>query len=180
MVAIREVTIKDGLAYVDLTRGYVAVIDACDAPLVAGRNWYAQISKRSVYAARKEGAKTVLMHRVILGSECAEEVDHEDGDGLNNRRSNLRAATVGQNQYNQRLKSTNTSGVKGVTWRPKNKKWQVAIRADGKTRYVGYFRNLEDAAAAYAAASANLHGSFGRADQKVVDSSKNICKTRCA
>lgn len=161
-MATRKVTVNGELAYVTLTKGYVAVIDVADVALVAPYNWCAHVARKSVYAMRKDGPKSIMLHRFLLGSAAGEEVDHKDGDGLNNRRGNLRPATVHQNQYNQRLKSTNTSGVKGVTWRAKNRTWQAVIQVDGKPKYLGCFKELADAAAAYACASAELHKEFSR------------------
>jgi hypothetical protein len=90
------------------------------------------------------------------------QVDHRDGDGLNNRRANIRAATVAENQYNGRVRVDNLSGFKGVSFRPKENKWVAFIRANGRNNYLGIFPTPEDAHAAYAKASAQMHGDYGR------------------
>lgn len=85
---------------IELTRGKCAIIDAIDEDL-AGRSWHAVPGHRSVgnytfYAARRRGSRRITLHRVILerilGRRLreSEECDHIDGDGLNNRRCNLR------------------------------------------------------------------------------------------
>jgi hypothetical protein len=169
--AIRPIRIEGNIAYVPLTQGYEAVIDADDAPLVINSNWAAQVKRRrdgsvrTVYAFQMRGGRSdhrmFYMHRVIAGVPEGMVTDHRDGDGLNNRRSNLRHATDLQNGRNMRLSAANTSGVKGVYWAKRERRWVAEIRADGK-QCLGYFRSIEQAAAAYAKASAELHGEFGR------------------
>lgn len=161
----RGIRIEGNLAYVPLTRGYEAVIDAADVSLVEGWNWCALVRPKSVYAMRfSEGAekKTILLHRVIAGTPEGMDTDHIDGNGLNNRRSNVRVATKGQNMHNQRLSSANTSGVKGVSWVKRRQKWQAQICANGKRVGLGYYDTIADAGQAYADASAKMHGEFGR------------------
>jgi len=171
---IRPIRVEGNIAYVPLTRGYEAVIDAADVAMVEGRNWCAVVDRRgdgsirAVYAMRKERTEAgehrfVMMHRVIAETPDAMETDHIDGDGLNNRRDNMRNATRSQNQHNQGLAAHNTSGFKGVTWHKARAKWRAQIKINGKQRYLGMFGSLESASAAYAAASAELHGEFGRA-----------------
>lgn len=164
---IRPIRIEGDVAYVPLTRGYEAVIDAVDVPLVAGFNWYPIVHPRVVYALRTDLSgnkkRTVLMHRAILGEPEGMQVDHKDTDGLNNRRNNLREATVSQNQRNRRLDRNNTSGYKGVAWHKVTGKWQARITLRGESNYLGVFDTPQEAHAAYVAASAELHGEFGRA-----------------
>ena len=71
-------------------------------------------SIRTVYAVGGDRGRTVLLHRVIAGTPVGMETDHRDRDGLNNRRSNLRNATIAQNRQNAAISADNTSGVKGV------------------------------------------------------------------
>jgi hypothetical protein len=164
---VRPIRIKGREAFVTLTKGYVAVIDAADVPLVEGFNWTALVRPHTVYAYRRltiagHSGPCLLLHRVILGIEGDRQGDHIDCDGLNNRRANLRIATRSENQRNQRRSRTNTSGVKGVTWDIGTQKWRAQIKSDSGPRYLGVFQNIEDAVAAYATASEKLHGEFGR------------------
>lgn len=158
------ITIQGDIAYVDLTLGFVAVIDAADVRLVAGRSWRAQRASRCVYAVAADfstGRRTnVAMHRLLMGQPEGLQIDHRDGDGLNNLRANLRLATRAQNQHNKRTPVSNTSGFKGV--RRSRSKWMAQIKLNGTTQYLGTFDTPETAAAAYAKASAELHGEFGR------------------
>jgi len=150
-----------------LTKGYEAVIDDIDADL-AQYKWRTLQGKRTVYAARSyrvEGGQiTVLLHRVILGRilgrelDSTDEVDHEDLNGTNNTRNNLRLATTSENACNRVLGSNNTTGVKGVT-RYKNR-FRAQIKRDGKPKHLGIFDTLEEAAGAYDRAAKDLHGEF--------------------
>jgi hypothetical protein len=163
---IRQIRVKGQLAYVPLTKGYTAIIDAADAHIVDKYNWTASEQPRSVYAYRQDcsGPKriTIPMHRLIMGKPCEFQIDHIDGDGLNNRRCNLRLATKAQNAHNSRVRSDNKSGYKGVSWNKKAGKWVAQIQINTKTKYLGLFTTPEDAYAAYCKASAKFHGDFGR------------------
>ena len=166
---IRPIRIEGNVAYVPLTRGYEAIIDAIDVPLAALGPWSARVVKRSngalmtVYAHRTGAKKrTMLLHREILEAPPGWEVDHVSGDGLDNRRENLRLVTRQQNMHNQRLRANNRSGVKGVHWNKRLSKWRADIAVDGANVYLGLFATLEEAADAYARASAELHGEYGR------------------
>lgn len=162
---IRPIRVEGNIAYVPLTQGYEAVIDAADVPLVAKWNWFAAKKPRTVYAVRNRpgrGEGLIGMHCVLMGEPSAFETDHRDGNGLNNRRFNLRVATVQQNTCNQRTRADNTSGFKGVHWHKQKGKWHAQIAAHGKRRSLGLHDTPEAAHAAYAKASARLHGEFGR------------------
>lgn len=168
----RAIRIEGEIAYVPLTRGYEAIIDVADINLVHGFNWTAKVRRRSggdvsaVYAVRKikSGGKavTIRMHRVIAGTPEGLETDHVDGNGLNNRRANLRSATVAQNHYNIGRNARNTSGFKGVTRHKRDKRWAAHINIDGRKKFLGNFTSIEDAAQAYASAATKLRGEFGR------------------
>lgn len=89
-------------------------------------------------------------------------VDHINGDTLDNRRCNLRYATNQQNQANSKLKSNNTSGYKGVTWDPVNKKWVAQIMFNRKNIKLGRFKNKLKAHQAYVSAGTRLFGEYFR------------------
>jgi hypothetical protein len=166
---IRPIRIEGDVAYVTLTQGHEAIIDAADVPLVEGVNWCVYVNKQWLYAMRsiinKQTGKrsSVLMHRVIMDTPNKMETDHINGDGLDNRRVNLRIATTSQNQANTGAPATNTSGFKGVSWRERDKKWRAQIRSNGVYWWLGLFDTPEAAHAAYVAASEVLHGEFARA-----------------
>lgn len=171
MRKVRPIRIEEDIAYVPLTQGYEAVIDAADAHLVAGHNWVAHVVRRrdrsiiNVYAERTQrldGRKRrFAMHRVICGVPDDLLVDHENCDGLNNRRSNLRPATRSENSKNSRISIANKTGHKGVRLHPSGA-WVARIRVNGSLIHIGSFASKDDAAAAYASASKLYHGEFGR------------------
>jgi len=151
---------------VPLTQGHEATIDAADVHLVEGFNWRALVTSSAVYAVRTDCSgqkqRKIYLHRVIMGDPESVYVDHRDSDGLNNRRGNLRAATRSQNNHNSRVRTDNTSGIKGVVWHKPRGKWAARIKLNGKNRHLGLFRCPTAAALAYAKASRALHGEFGR------------------
>jgi hypothetical protein len=159
--------VEGNVAYVLLAGGQTAVIDAEDAHLVAGIKWRPMPSRRVVYVrahvpAPGGGWRSVSMHRFLLGEPKLGVIDHIDGDGLNNRKSNLRICSNAENSRNQRKPKNNTSGAKGVS-RIRGR-WQARIKLDGKSIFLGIFNTVEDAAAAYAHASRDVHGDFGRVE----------------
>lgn len=164
---IRQITIEGNLAYVPLTRGKQAVIDASDVHLVDGINWQARVGSHTTYAmSSKQTGPTkwiaLIMHRMIVSAPDGMQVDHIDGDGLNNRRSNLRIVTAAQNAQNGKFRRNNKSGIKGVYWHKSKGKWDASITVNRKLIHLGQFAKIEDAASAYAEASARLHGKFAR------------------
>lgn len=103
----------------------------------------------------------VRMHRLIMGAGKGQEVDHIDGNRLNNRRSNLRLATNAENQQNTGSRK-GSSRHKGVSWIAARGVWRVAFNWRGKTHFVGYFTDEAEAALAYNAAIQPLAGEFAR------------------
>ena len=99
---------------------------------------------------------------IIHGTPPAGEVDHIDGDPLNNRPENLRLATSGQNNHNRRLSERNKSGVKGVIWVERHKRWRGLVVHKGHQHFVGNFTELRAAEAAVIAKRQELHGDFAR------------------
>lgn len=171
MKQVRKIIVDEdaGVAFVPLTRGHTAVIDASDAELIGRWNWSSDIckSRRTPYAKRTEGtrndARCVFLHRFLWeawGNDPAPQMDHIDGDGLNNRRSNLRAATIQQNAANRVYRSA--SGRKGVSFRRDTGRWIARIGANGFDRHLGTFDTADEAAAAYARAAQEHYGEFAR------------------
>lgn len=163
----RPIRIEGDVAYVPLTRGYEALIDAADVHLVSTWNWYAYQDRHTLYARRTDRSGgpsvTVPMHRHLMGSPDGLEISHRNGNGLDNRRStNLRITTHAESQRNQRIRTDSSSRLKGVHWDAARGQWCSQITLDGKTCTLGRYDTPEDAHAAYCRASAEMHGEFGR------------------
>jgi hypothetical protein len=144
----------------NFTQGYSAQVDEADlAAVLAVGSWQALVAKGKVYAVHncKQGSKgkSLLLHRFLLEAPGGLQVDHINGDGLDNRRSNLRLATRSQNQANRKL---GKRGMKGVGWHTEKRKWRAYI----STRHIGYFDDLGDALAAYDLAAVKLFGEYAQ------------------
>jgi hypothetical protein len=161
--------VEGDVAYLTLSKGYVAVIDASDVLLVGQYCWSTLENRNSIYAMRNSshnrGPRTLLLHREIMGAPKGMMVDHIDGDGLNNRRSNLRLATNAQNLWNTGRRVTNSSGYKGVSFDKQKGKWHARIRRFKKYYHLGFFDNPEQAHQAYVSAAKEFHGEFANAHQ---------------
>lgn len=142
-------------------RGTVSVDDE-DFERLSAFRWYAKKDTRATYAFNPDHVPGQYMHRYLLGNPPGVLVDHEDGDGLNNQKYNLREATRAQNRHNQGKHRTNTSGLKGVSWHKSSKLWRAQIYLNGRQYDLGRFDTKEEGGAAYAAACTELHGAFGR------------------
>lgn len=104
------------------------------------------------------------VHRVAwlihYGEWSLLELDHINGICNDNRIANLREASHAENSRNGRVRSTNSSGFKGVCWHKAAKKWQAQITVDGSNKHLGLFLTAEAAHAIYRKAAAELHGEF--------------------
>jgi hypothetical protein len=104
------------------------------------------------------------IHRIIfmMHYECVpDQIDHIDGNPLNNKIENLREVTNTQNQFNRKISSRNTTGVKGVSL-SKSNKFVVRISTNQKDKYFGSFDNLELAELVAQEAREKYHGEFAR------------------
>lgn len=146
------------IAYITLDKGMVAKVDKSDFQNLASSTWYAVERGNTFYAARNVARKTEYMHRVILGITGNERTDHENRDGLDNRRSNLRVSSPSENGANANIRADNTSGYKGVI--SSGSKWVARIRVSGERLYLGSFNSAEEAAAAYDKAAVEAFGEF--------------------
>lgn len=161
---------------IPLTHGKVALIDDADYPLVSGKPWFASkgdsatdlwYARYSAPRGARKHQKGILMHRVILGVSDSERVDHVNGVGTDNRRTNLRVCTNAQNQMNRSPLTRPDCPFKGVGWhKPIRGKrrggWRARITIGGKQTHLGYFEAPEEAARAYDAAALRLFGEFAR------------------
>jgi hypothetical protein len=139
-----------------LNCGSIVELDEADVDLVLGYNWKIDGHKR--YAVHKAFSKgrayeTILMHRLIMQPRLGMVVDHIDGNGLNNRRDNLRVCTPKENILNRRNASSEGVYLDGCRWR-------AQIGFDGKRYTVGSFKNRKEAQKARNWAARRLRGEF--------------------
>lgn len=154
----------DGSYLVPLSQDMYARIDARDVKRVRSRTWHAAKDKHTYYALasskKSDGRRsTIRMHRLILDPGHGMEIDHCNGNGLDNRRSNIRVCSHAQNSHNQRA-SCGTSRWKGVYWNRREGKWIAEIMHDGHRFFLGQFTSEIDAAAAYDEAAKDRFGEF--------------------
>lgn len=155
MESKNDIRIIGGIAIITLTKGYEAIIDAADVPLIAGHRWHALTGSGKVYAFSRTGRKLTAMSRLLMDEfiwDEDHEVDHKNGATLDNRRVNLRVVTHQENAWNQRRQITATNTYRGVTLGHAKKNgpsYRVQLRLDGRYKQVGTFKNEVVAAIAY-------------------------------
>jgi len=148
---------------VPVGEGHYALVDRDDLHLVEGHTWSLLRGHTGKLYAYASG--TVYMHRLIAQTPAGMETDHINGDGLDNRRSNLRHATASQNRANTGKParpdgSRHSSRFKGVSWDRSRGRWQAKITVNGLCRNLGRYDYEESAAAAYDRAALAAWGEF--------------------
>lgn len=146
-----------------LSRGQIVIIDAEDYERVSKLKWWADHYGYAVARSKMVKGKfeSYRMHRLILNAPKGMEVDHINGNKLDNRKSNLRLATKAENGRNRPTNSNNTSGYKGVTRGPNSIGWVAQIKVNKKKIHLGYFQDPADAYRAYIDGVKKYHGEFG-------------------
>jgi hypothetical protein len=170
MLVYRRLRFGYAFLRIPLTRGEFAVVDPEDYPRLAKHKWYTHTGTATFYATRhKPGSskKLIWMHREIMGVPDWLLVDHINGNGLDNRKANLRPATKSQNCRNKRIcRENKSSKYRGVHWHSRYKKWQASIRVNRKAIHLGFFHDELQAAKAYDKAARKYHGEFGKPNFK--------------
>lgn len=148
---------------VPLSNGMVALVDDEDFDLVSRYRWYGARGRfGDVWYAKTSvgGGKKAFMHQLILPRRAGCQTDHRNGNGLDNRRENLRYATHAQNQANQHARRGRSKHV-GVCWDKRCRKWMAYLRgAGGRFQNVGYLDSEEAAARARDEAAVALRGEY--------------------
>lgn len=150
---------------IQLTQGYIALIDDEDFERINRFTWCAAKSNENYYAIRKNynESGTIRMHRVILNiNDTKIKIDHIDNNSLNNQKSNLRIASNSENKRNQIKHKITSSKYKGVHFRKDNKKWRAGVRLNDQQINLGQFNNEIDAALAYNTAAIKYFGEFAK------------------
>lgn len=158
---------------IKLTQGMVALVDDEDFERINAVSWYTiRCSKGSGYMVRyyavrnfrvrpgrhpKGRQNRIWMHHLLLEKIPGYEIDHIDGNGLNNCKNNLRYVTHSENLMNGRKTTINKSSkFKGVSWCEKDKRWDSRIRREGHQFFLGHFNSEEEAAKVYDEAAKEL------------------------
>lgn len=148
--------------YIELTQNKKTLVDAEMYEELTKYKWLYQdgYAKRSVWNKETKKNYHVFMHRVITNCPYGFDVDHINGDKLDNRKCNLRIATRSQNNANIPKYKGKSSKYKGVCWNKRKRCWKVSIGYGGKMYHLGYFKNEEDAALKYNEHAKELFGEF--------------------
>jgi len=150
---------SDDIRYIPLTKGKFAIVDAADYEWLSKYKWHAIRAERgrTYYACRTDHGRSVSMHREIMKPPKGKVVDHADGNGSDNRRSNLRNCTQLQNSQNSRRR-IRRSRFRGVYRR--GGKWEAKVVYKGKEYYLGLFDDEVEAAKARDRKAYELAGEY--------------------
>jgi hypothetical protein len=150
---------------ISLTKGKYVIVDDEDYEYLNQFTWQLSKGHYTNYAIRtyrKKACKrkTMRMHRVIMNPPSHLQIDHKDGNGLNNQKENLRICTQSQNIGNRGVMKNNTSGVKGVHWDKNAKKWRARLGMNGKRKCLGIYDDLDEAKDVYIKAAKEFFGEY--------------------
>lgn len=151
------------MAEIILSDGKIAIVDDCDFERLSKFKWQSFTRGKCTYARRsvkvKRETKNFSMHNEILGLK---NIDHIDGNGLNNKRDNMRPCSHVENMRNRRKHIFKTSKFKGVAWKKTHQKFESYIRMAGTLIPLGYFDSQKEAAEIYNLAAALFFGKFAK------------------
>lgn len=162
-----KIAVYQDHAAIRLPCGRETFIDIADVASVEAYRWTARVGDRTAYAVARQRDEdgrvwSLGLHRLLLNPQNDFVVDHINGNGLDNRRANLRLATPAQNNLNSRVRSDCISGLKGAFYDRRKGTYYSRICVDGSYIYLGTYETALEAANAYAEASKKYHGEFGR------------------
>ncbi|HZZ77467.1 MAG TPA: HNH endonuclease [Gemmataceae bacterium] len=170
--ALRSTKEKEGGILLPISRGFFTLIDSTSMDVVSAYTWFADVRNRNVYARRNAiingKASSQRMHRLILHPLQGFEVDHINGNGLDNRVANLRFVTRRENNHNFRPeRDRKTSRYKGVCWDNACQKWYATIRLPERCLSIGHYTSEEEAALAYNSAAIRHFGEHARINANI-------------
>jgi hypothetical protein len=135
-----------------------ALIDATDFEAIRDKHVWVVERRRTCYVQVQLSDRKDYLHRMLLNAPPKVPVDHDNHNGLDNRRANIQVSTPRRNSLNAQLRRDNRSGFRGVTWDSTREKWRVEIAGSG----IGRFDDVVEAAHAYDAAARARYGAFAQ------------------
>ncbi len=154
---------------IPLSQGKFAFVDDADYEMLSQFKWYYHKSRGRGCAVRKPAKVNgkrigfIWMHRVVAKPEDNMMVDHINGNTLDNRKENLRVCTRSQNQWNKRLTSKSSTGLKNIYYNKSKKKFVVRFQKHGKKIEAGLFLNIDEAIAVRNKVALTIHEGFNPA-----------------
>ena len=162
------VVFDDKCAYIYITgRSEPSIIDKEDYDKVKNYRWK-KYQENYAYARKTFNKKKTItyLHRLVIDAKEGFDVDHINGNPLDNRKCNLRVVTHQQNCFNRKPNSRNKTGTSGVYWNNRRGEWASCIGIDKKRKFLGYFKNLEDAINARKDAEIKYYGEYRRKENE--------------
>jgi hypothetical protein len=159
---------------IQLSHGKIAIVDDNDFEWLSQWKWSYNGHGYAERVICRNGIQShIIMHRLIINTPDNMDTDHINHNGLDNRRCNLRVCTPSQNQANQRMRSDNTSGRIGVSWKKQKGKYESYIRHNGKLLYLGSFDDINKASDVYQLKAKELFGEFAEINRIDTESGTN-------
>jgi hypothetical protein len=148
---------------ITLSSGDIVLIDKEDFKEISKYNWYVAKRGKIKYAEKTTKGKHIMLHRLIMNPSTKEDIDHINGNGLDNRKENLRICNKIENGCNRGKNKNNTSGYKGVFFRSdcfRNYSWVARLYYKRKLYILGSYKTAMEAARAYDKGAKKYHGKF--------------------
>mgnify|MGYP001569182729 CR=1 FL=1 len=149
---------------IELTQNKYTLVDDEDFAYLNQWKWHFNKSRKNDVgrAARIVNRKMIYMSRLIMNPPKNKQIDHIDGNSLNNQKENLRVCSNAENLRNRSKQRNNFSGFKGVSWDKSRNNWRVAIQINKKDMFLGRFKTKEKAALTYNKAAKKYFKMFAR------------------